>query len=312
MCDNFLHKYAPRNINDFHIDNYKIMESCVNLLICGPYGTGKTTLLITYIEKYFENSINVYADENILFINNLKDQGIHFCRNNVKMFCQTPCIAKNKKKIIAIDDIDEFSDVSQQVICNCLNKYYDNIICIATCNNTLKVFQGLKSRMAFISVFQPTLEQISDYYVHVKKQENIIIMKSLDQIIIDSCNLSYKVLLNTLQKFKILNSKIDDKNLYELITTINYNTFNTYISYIQNKDLNKSINTITKISDSGVSVIDILYEFFLYIKDAKTNISDKKKYVIIKIISKYMTIFNNNHEDSIELAFMTNEIIPVF
>jgi len=313
MVDCFLNKYAPMVFQDFSLDNYNILNNCdVNILINGTYSTGKTTLLFKFIQNYFITSTNIYDDPNILFINNLKDQGIQFCRNNVKTFCQTASSILNKKKIIAIDDIDEFSDVSQQVIANCLNKYGNNVICIASCINTLKVFNGLKSRMIFITIYSPTYDKLLDLTNNIITNENIDIDSDLIPLLIHSSNSSYKILLNTLQKIKIFNSKVDKHNIYELITSINFKNFNLYVQHIQNSNLIKAIDILDNISNSGVSVIDILFEFFYFIKNSNTDLDDMLKYNIIQIISKYIIIFNNLHEDSIELSFFTNELFNLF
>ena len=134
MSECFLKKYAPKQNKDFFVDNSKQLQGSVqgNMLIRGDNGTGKTSLIINLIHLYLNYQSNLYFDENVLFMNNLKDQGIQFCRSNVKLFCQTPCNDKSFKKVIAIDDIDEFSDISQQVICNYVNKYSDNILFLAT------------------------------------------------------------------------------------------------------------------------------------------------------------------------------------
>ena len=63
--------------------------------------------------------------------------------------------------------------------------------------------------------------------------------------------------------------------------------------------------------NNGFSVIDILEEFFLYIK-FHSDLDDKYKYEIIKLICKYINIFHNIHEDSIELIFLTNNIRNIF
>lgn len=312
MVECFLNKYSPKTFQEFSIDNYTILnDSDVNILINGTFSTGKTTLLFKFIQNYFDDNINIYDNPNILFINNLKDQGIQFCRTNVKTFCQTSSNL-NKKKIIAIDDIDEFSDVSQQVIANCLNKYGNNVICIASCINTLKVFNGLKSRMIFITISSPTYDKLLDITNNIINNENIDIESNLIPILIHSSNSSYKILLNTLQKIKIFNSKVDKNNIYELITSINFKNFNLYIQHVKDLNLIEAINILDSISNSGVSVIDILFEFFYYIKISNIIIDDMVKYNIIQIISKYIIIFNNLHEDSIELAFFTNEIFNLF
>ena len=325
MSECFLNKYSPKNINEFYVDNYSLLESPLklNLLINGNNGSGKTSIIKHLINIYLNFHDDMYSNENVLFMNNLKDQGIQYCRNSVKLFCQTPSTYNSEdkiyKKIIAADDIDEFSDVSQQVISNYINKYSKNIIFLATCTNTLKVYDGLKSRMIIINTILPTYDNLTLLCKKVIENENIKLNQRHIHNIITSSNFSYKILLNTLCKIKIHNSyinnksvddeNVDDETIDELITSINYNEFDKYIINIKNKNIQEALVIIFKIANSGISVIDILYEFTIYIKQKKEYLSDEDKYEIITLISKYITIFHDLHEDVIELGFLTNDLI---
>ena len=57
--------------------------------------------------------------------------------------------------------------------------------------------------------------------------------------------------------------------------------------------------------------MDILDTYFLFIKNVEI-LNEEEKYKIIYFISKYITIFHNIHEDEIELALFTNNIIDIF
>jgi hypothetical protein len=73
-------------------------------------------------------------------------------------------------------------------------------------------------------------------------------------------------------------------------------------------NIKDAIKLILEIYDKGYSVMDILDNYFLYIKN--TNIlTEDQKYNIIPIICKYITIFHNIHEDEIELSLFTNNLI---
>ena len=166
--------------------------------------------------------------------------------------------------------------------------------------------------MIFITIYSPTYDKLLNITNNIITNENIDIDSDLIPLLIHSSNSSYKILLNTLQKIKIFNSKVDKNNIYELITSINFKNFNLYIQHIQNSNLIKAIDILDNISNSGVSVIDILFEFFYFIKNSNTDLDDMLKYNIIQIISKYIIIFNNLHEDAIELSFFTNELFNLF
>ena len=57
--------------------------------------------------------------------------------------------------------------------------------------------------------------------------------------------------------------------------------------------------------------MDILDNFFVYLKST-TLLTEEEKYLIIPYVCKYITIFNNVHEDEIELAHFTNNLVNIF
>jgi hypothetical protein len=96
----------------------------------------------------------------------------------------------------------------------------------------------------------------------------------------------------------------------KLCSNISFITFEDYTKLIKNKKLNEAIQLIYEIYDKGYSVMDILDNYFLFIKNTSI-LSEDEKYNVIPIICKYITIFHNIHEDEIELALFTNNLIEI-
>ena len=100
----FLKKYQPRYFKDFEKDKevtdilHMLMDmNLLNILLIGDHGSGKTSLLDAVIREYYKSDhIN---SNNILYINNLKEQGIQYYRTEVKIFCQIPSTIKGKKNL---------------------------------------------------------------------------------------------------------------------------------------------------------------------------------------------------------------------
>jgi DNA polymerase III gamma/tau subunit len=118
---------------------------------------------------------------------------------------------------------------------------------------------------------------------------------------------SSRVLLNYLEKFKLIRIPITPDCVYQLCTDIKHELFDTFTSFILKKDKINAIKTITTIQQDGYSVIDILEFYFLYLKLSPLY-EDHIKYKIIQILCKYITIFNTIHEDNIELLFFVNDL----
>ena len=79
---------------------------------------------------------------------------------------------------------------------------------------------------------------------------------------------------------------------------------------MRKREISCAIRVLFQIYDYGYSVIDILDYFFTFVKSTDIFTEDEK-YTIVPILCKYITIFNNVHEDAIELAFFTNTLCNV-
>jgi DNA polymerase III gamma/tau subunit len=113
-----------------------------------------------------------------------------------------------------------------------------------------------------------------------------------------------------MEKFKLLGQKITYNLATQLCSNISFLSFEEYTNYIINKNRKMAIKVIYEIYDKGYSVMDILDNYFLYIKNSKILLEDQK-YNIIPYICKYITIFHNIHEEEIELALFTNNLINI-
>jgi len=311
----FIHKYQPIRFSDFEIDN-KIISvlnllikiNSLNILFIGGMGYGKTSLLNAIIREYYDGFTDSEYENNILYINNLKEQGINYYRNDVKTFCQNCSIIKNKKKIVILDDIDLINEQSQQVFRNCIDKYSHNVHFISSCSNIQKVIENLQSRFTIIKMKPLERENMEKIMDKICLNENIHISPDAKNFILEISNNSAKILINYLEKFKLLNEPIHLELAKLVSTNISFSIFNNYIQSLQEGNLNKAIHILYTIYDKGYSVMDILDNFFLFLK-ITNHIDENKKYEIIPYICKYISAFHNIHEDEIELALFTNNII---
>jgi replication factor C subunit 2/4 len=314
----FIDKFQPMYFKDFEIDskiidilNILIGMNNLNILLIGDMASGKTSLLNAIIKEYYAGSNQVNYDENVLYINSLKEQGINYYRSDVKTFCQTCSSIKNRKKIVVLDDIDIINEQSQQVFRNCIDKFSHNVHFISSCSNTQKVIESLQSRFTIIKIEPLKRENLRKILLKIKNIENIEFDNAAEEFILDISNSAAKILLNYMEKFKLLNKKITYELAVQLCTNISFLTFEEYNILLRNNKLNEAIKLIYQIYDKGYSVMDILDSYFLFIKNTK-NITEEQKYNIIPFICKYITIFHNIHEDEIELALFTNNLIKLF
>ena len=311
----FIEKYTPINLKDFRIDTgtfdalTTLIESdCLNILLLGNMGTGKTNILNAVIKEYYKNTPKKIYNENILYINNLHEQGINYYRSDVKTFCQTSSSIKRKKKIVVIDDIDMISEQSQQAFRNCIDKFSHNVCFLASCTTNQKVIESIQSRLTVIRlpiVTKKTLEQIFD---NIIKCEQIDIDEDAKNFILSISNNTIKVLINYAEKCKLINSKITLEVSQNICSDINLQTFEIYTNHIKEGNLQEAVEIIYSVVDDGYSVMDILNNYFTFIKMTDT-INEQEKYLIIPYICKFITTFHDVHENDIELPLFTNKLI---
>lgn len=312
----FIYKYQPLYLQDFELDN-KILELIkillemdnLNILFVGDSGSGKSCLINTILREYYNN---MDYNDNVMSINTLKEQGISYYRNEVKVFCQTSSNFPGKKKILILDDLDIVNEQSQQVFRNFIDKYSNNVHFIASCKNPNKIIESIQSRINTIKLKAFENSNLIKIMKRICKIENIIIDKEAEDFVILISNNSVKTMINYLEKFKLLEHDIDINYAIDLCTNISFKDFDKYTDLCKNKkDYTNSIKILYDLIDKGYSVMDLLDNYFIFIK-ITTQLSENEKYIVLQLICKYITIFYDIHEDEIELALFTNNLISIF
>jgi len=310
----FIYKYQPVFLDDFEIDNEIIvlirtlisMDS-LNLLLVGDSGCGKSSLISAILREYYKSDEN---EDSTLFISNLKDYGISYYRNEVKTFCQTANSITGKKKVVVLDDLDNMNEQCQQVIRSFMDKYNDNVHFLSSCTNIQKVIETVQSRVTIIRITAMETESLRKIVKRICKIENIIIEPDAEEFVLTISNNSVRIIVNYLEKFKLLSERITLELATSVCTNISFHDFTKFTNLCKESNLHDAINLMYKLFEQGYSVMDILDNFFLFTKITPL-LKDEEKYTVITLICKYITAFNNIHEDDIEIAIFTSNLVEV-
>ena len=204
--------FKPKEFEDFNISesDLKILKIFIennnlNFIINGDTSTGKTSLINVIINKYYnldnytEKDKKNIMDNNILTINILKDQGIQYYRNDVKNFCNSCSIIKDKKKILVIDSIDNINEQNQYVFKNYIEKY-SNVNYIISCNDINKIYESLLHKLEIIKIKPTTYDFLYNLFLKINKNMKINLQKNEYEYLIHISENSIPCLINNMEK----------------------------------------------------------------------------------------------------------------
>ena len=317
MNNTFFDNYKPNNLSDINLNtetieiiNIYLKNNKMLFLIHGPSLSGKTSLINILLKEYY-NSSNY--NDNILYINLLKEQGINYFRNEIKNFCQIHNSSNIKQKSIIIDDFDSLNELTQKILITYINKY-NNINFILSCSDLNKIVPSTRYLLEIIRIEHLDTMFLEKILNKVIKKTNMVLEENIKKKLLDDYNKNIPFFMNKVLEINIIfinsNYIIEEKNYDFLDNNILINIDN-YLNLCKNNKVKEAKKLILELHNIGLSVIDILDNIIYYVKNINKNLNEEYRFKIIKLITNYINIFNNLHEDKIELLFLTNNIIKI-
>lgn len=313
MNELIIEKYKPKNIDEFFLDEKKkklikffLLRNDLKLLIIGNICSGKTIFSNILINEYFDFNHDLKKN-NLLYISSLKDNGINYFRNEIKIFCQSNNLSK-KKKLIVIDDLENINEQCQYILLGLINKFKYKLNIIITVNNYQKILDGFLSHVNIINLEYPDYEYLNNFTKKIIKNERINIDNNLVEKIIINSNKSIKNILNILEKFIIYDSEVNSLNIDDFLYYINNSVFYLFTVNCIQKNKDNAIKILISIYENGYSLIDIYDLYSNYIKNT-TDFDESYKFKIIEIIINFIINYHDINENIIQLYFFVNKLI---
>jgi DNA polymerase III delta prime subunit len=316
MNDLLINKYKPTKIQDcnFDVNTMTILENFIantnyNFIVQGESGSGKSSTINIIINKYF-NSNSFLINTNVCYITILKDQGVNFYKNDIKLFINN-YTNNGYKKFIVIEDVELFSEAIQLNFVELIKNYKSNIFFLLSTSNVLKINVTLYEMLDIIELKKIDEMFLTTILNTILNSENLTIDDSIKKYIINLSNNSINNLINNIEKIKLLYNNfncLDDLIQLDIVSDIIISNFDILVDKCTNGSIKESMDYILNLIDKGYSIIDILENFLYYIKYNNSSICEENKFLIIKNIIKYINNYFTIEEDNIEIIFFINNL----
>jgi replication factor C subunit 3/5 len=212
-------KYRPTNINDF-LFNKDILDQLMHIatnediphiIISGPQGGGKKTLVKFFLEALYDPDINnlnkikyningasgkkeieiMQSNYHIIIEPTNTNHDKYILQEIIRQYAMHKSfdIYKTKRnfKTIVIYNIENLANNSQAALRRTMERYAKTCRFVMICNNLSKIFDPLRSRCRIFCVPLPSLNDISNVISHISIMESIKLADSDMNYILTNC-----------------------------------------------------------------------------------------------------------------------------
>lgn len=258
----WIEKYRPKKFEDIKgqeriVERIKAMvenKNLSHLLLAGPPGIGKTTLIITAaMTLYGEN-----YKQNILELNASDQRGIDVIRNEVKSFAKTVSL-NNIPKLIILDEADSLTKDAQHALRRTMEIYSSTTRFCFIANYPSKIIDPIKSRCA-VFYFKPLeKEDVANILIGIAKNENLKVEGDAVSFICEASKGDVRKAQNILQSCAAINKVIDKSVISNVISIAGHKEIKEIITLAINKNFIKArallLETMIKQGMSGFDII---------------------------------------------------------
>jgi replication factor C subunit 3/5 len=335
--DQIIKSKSYDQIDKFHFSKseiYKNYSTMPNLLIHGPSGCGKHTLVKLLLRDIFNNSINDIFTEtyyikgygNTVVSVDIQQSKYHLIiePNNTgldKYLIQEIVKEYAKKKIInvsynefpfrvvLINNIDNLNYYAQTSLRCTMEKYYKTCRFILCGSQISKIIDPIKSRCLDIRITSPTKNDMTNLIYHVLLNEKkLLSRKKIDNIINEGqFNIKKTLWILEMFLFKITDFELSWKKSIDELIKYMIDFKNHKPTILNDKLILNTRNILYNIFTTNIPGIEILHEIInkiIYSNQFDTDLL----YIIMQICSETETRLNKGKRSIIHLDYFMCKI----
>ena len=281
MTQLWIEKYRPLSFDDIigQEDNINILSSLIqnnslpHLLLYGKPGTGKTSTIMSLVNKLYGDSKTFM----LLTLDASDDRGINSVREEIKGFAEKKTLNDKGIKLIILDEADSMTFDAQFALRRIIEKYSDNTRFCLICNYNNKIIPALRVRclnLKFNSINENSMKSKLNFII---KEEKVKIKPDALNVIINYSNGDFRKVINFLQNVSLQNKIITKSICMENIGLPSNTVLNKFFNHLidNTKDYNYLLNYISKnLENKGFSLNYILKELNLFLQNNIDKINE--------------------------------------
>jgi len=293
-------KYRPQNFNEV-VGQTHVVDTILNsielnriahgYLLTGLRGVGKTTIARVFAKTLncinLKNNITCESCQNckeiresrsldVIELDGASNRGIDEIRE-IKETVKYPPVS-SKYKIFIIDEVHMLTKEAFNALLKTLEEPPNNVIFILATTNPFKIPDTILSRTLRFDFKKFTKLDISNHLEKLLEKENIKFEEKAIDLISIKADGSMRDALSILDKIiSYSNEEITLETVIDSLGIIEENVYLNVLKLISKKDINKLVNYVDEILESGYDLNNFTSGFNVFLSNSLLYISGFKK-----------------------------------